>query len=598
MAEKDRISSLEARVEYLEDVTRSMSEALQLARSTGNIRIGPEQVLTRDAVVAETDSAVRRILPVRSSCYLFLDPQSMHFDIHATFPEQSPRDWPALVDRLIDNGSFAWALREGRPINAPTEDHGEILLHVIGEGGDVRGMFLADMDGGDTPDVSQDLLSIFMQKCDTALRTLDLFDSVSEANRRLEDNVVQLQENEQELKRQMDARTRAEERYTALVREASVGIFRVDEEGRILDVNPALARMSGYDSPEEMTGDPSLNMENFHALPDDHNRLMDMLHSNGSVTNYETRSRRKDGSLFWVMLNCRYSNDPELGRVIEGFAQDITARKDAEKESAVQREQLRQADKMTALGILVSGVAHEVNNPNGVITLNTPILAKVWQSVSPLLDSHMQEHGDFSLGGMPYSIMRTEIPYLFSEIQDSGMRIKRIVEDLKDFARQDKTGEHALLDLNEVVETAVRLVQTKIRKTTTRFSRHVSTDLPPVLGNAQRLEQVMVNLLINACQAVDDPDAAIELSVLHDAGTKSVHIAVRDEGHGIDEEDLPHVVDPFFTTKRDRGGTGLGLAVSAGIVQDHNGRLSFESQKGRGTTATVVLPVANGSKVE
>lgn len=593
MTDFERIRSLEARIEYLEDITRSMSEALELARSTGNIRIGPDRILTCDEVVKQTDDAVRRILPVQTTCYLFADTRTFEFLPGACFPDSSRELCAKRADQLIDNGSFAWALREPHAITAVCDGGEEMLLHAIGEGREVRGMFMADMGGLPAPDVSLELLSILIQKCDTALRTLDLFDSVNHAKRSLEEHVERLQQSEQRLKEEVDARAMAEARYRDLMNEASVGIFRSSVEGRLRYANPAMATMHGYASPEEMIETIEDVTRELYAIPDDRKAILSVLEKDGHVTNFETKMKTRDGRFIWVNINCRFSSYRADGEpAIEGFIQDITARKNAENESAMQREQLRQADKMAALGILVAGVAHEINNPNGVITLNTPILAKTWQSITPILDRHLEANGDFSVGGMPYSLMRTEIPYLYSEIQDSGMRIKRIVEDLKDFARQDMTGEYVDVDLNEVAETAARLVQNKISKSTSSFTKKLDPNLPPVRGNAQRLEQVVVNLLINACQALSDRNAALELSVRHDRAAGTVRLSVRDEGQGIDEDNLRHVMDPFYTTKRDIGGTGLGLAVSAGIIQDHGGRLLFESKRNRGTTATIILPVA------
>ncbi len=255
------------------------------------------------------------------------------------------------------------------------------------------------------------------------------------------------------------------------------------------------------------------------------------------------------------------------------------------------QRQLVQADKMAALGILVSGVAHEINNPNGLILLNIPILRKAQADAVRLLERRYEEEGDFLLGGIPFSRMRNELPSLLEEMQEGAQRIKRIVNDLKDFARREEGSGRALIDVGDAARKAVRLLDAAIRRATDRFAAVYEPDLPLVWGHSQRVEQVIVNLVLNACQALPDRDRAIVLEVGHDLDNRQVVLTVRDEGAGIAPEHLPHLTDPFFTTKRETGGTGLGLSVSAGILKEYGATLSFYSVPGRGTTAAVAFPV-------
>ncbi len=278
--------------------------------------------------------------------------------------------------------------------------------------------------------------------------------------------------------------------------------------------------------------------------------------------------------------------------------QEIAERKRVIEELEVRQRQLIQADKMTSLGILVSGVAHEINNPNGLILLNLPLLEKAYLDADPILDTHYREQGDFKLGWLNYSRMRSEIPQMFSETLDSARRIKRIVEDLKDFARRDDSDFSSSVKLNTVAEAAVRLVDASIRNATERFVASYANDLPRVKGNPQRIEQVVVNLVLNACQALTGRDEGIFLTTRYDRDRDTVVLEVRDEGVGIAEDQLSHLTDPFFTTKRESGGTGLGLSVSAGIVKEHGGSLHFASEPGRGMTVTLSLPVLKEEKAQ
>jgi polar amino acid transport system substrate-binding protein len=274
----------------------------------------------------------------------------------------------------------------------------------------------------------------------------------------------------------------------------------------------------------------------------------------------------------------------------EELAREVTERKLALEELRRHQDKLIQADKMASLGILVSGVAHEINNPNGLLLLNLPILRDVYEDAVAALEERYLREGDFLLGGISYSRMRTEVPQMLEEMVHASQRIKRIVEDLKDFARSDVVAVMEPFDVNRVVQAAVRLVDPSLRKATTRFSASYGENLPGISGNSLRIEQVLVNLLINACQSLPSSDRAITIATEYDKATNRVLVSVQDEGVGIQPEHLPHLTDPFFTTKRESGGTGLGLSISAGIVQEHGGEMTFHEPPGGGTIVRLSLP--------
>ncbi|MCK4621815.1 MAG: transporter substrate-binding domain-containing protein [Desulfuromonadales bacterium] len=275
----------------------------------------------------------------------------------------------------------------------------------------------------------------------------------------------------------------------------------------------------------------------------------------------------------------------------EELEREIVERKRSAEELQVRQKQLLHADKMTSVGILVSGVAHEINNPNGLIQLSLPQLSKAYQSIEPILEAHYKEQGDFKLGWFSYSRMREEIPKMLHEMLESSNRIKRIVEDLKDFARRNDSGLNDQVELNDVARSSLRLVDNALRKATRYFSADYAPGLPCFRGNGHRIEQVVVNLILNACQALTSSEQAIALRTYALEEEGMVVLEIRDEGCGIDEETLQRMTDPFFTTKRETGGTGLGLSVSDGIIKDHQGRLEFSSQLGEGMCVRLLLPV-------
>jgi PAS domain S-box-containing protein len=274
---------------------------------------------------------------------------------------------------------------------------------------------------------------------------------------------------------------------------------------------------------------------------------------------------------------------------IYGVVQDVTEQRQVEQAAQREREALTRADKMISLGVLVSGVAHEINNPNHSIMLNAPLLRDAWKSIVPIVDDHASAHQDLRIGKMPWDEMRTEGTAMIDDIEQAAERIRGIVTELRGFALDHSAEERRAVSINDVVTSSLRLLGNHLRKATSRFSTVLAPDLPPVSGNQRRLEQVLVNLVINACQALENAECAIVI----ETGRTPTHVFVRviDEGQGIAPENLRKVKDPFFTTKRATGGSGLGLAVSDRIAQEHGGELTFESEPGRGTTATLSIPI-------
>ncbi len=276
----------------------------------------------------------------------------------------------------------------------------------------------------------------------------------------------------------------------------------------------------------------------------------------------------------------------DTGEVINVImlASDIT------EKSRLVEESIR-SSRLASLGELVAGIAHEINNPNALILLNAELVQKSCAAAAPILQEHYQTAGDFPLGALDYSEMRTELPLLFKELFDAATRIKNIVHDLKDFARPDTVEINEDIDLNEIIQAAVRLIGNTIKNSTHRFRAYYGNDMPLIRGNFQRIEQVVINLVINACQSLTNKEDGVQLSTFYDPEKKRNCLLIRDEGVGIKPEILPFITDPFFTTKREEGGTGLGLSVTLRIVQGHSGTLDFQSPHGGGTTVSLSFPV-------
>jgi C4-dicarboxylate-specific signal transduction histidine kinase len=183
---------------------------------------------------------------------------------------------------------------------------------------------------------------------------------------------------------------------------------------------------------------------------------------------------------------------------VTGIIRDLTARKRLEEQTRQQELQLTQANKMTALGTLVSGVAHEINNPNQLVLMNARMLADAWHDTLGILDAYQRERGDFLLAGLLYEEMRETLPALVQDMHDGALRIERIVEDLRDFAWPRTPGISATFVLNEAVPRGLRLLTPLIRRKTAHFHVDLAADIPSVQSESQHVEQIVVNLVVNA----------------------------------------------------------------------------------------------------
>lgn len=295
--------------------------------------------------------------------------------------------------------------------------------------------------------------------------------------------------------------------------------------------------------------------------------------------------------LVYLLIRLR-ANTHKLEQTNADLHREMAERTQLEHKTRQQELQLIQANKMTALGTVVAGVAHEINNPNQLVLMNARVLDDTWADATRVLDAYYEENGDFLLGGLPYGEMRQTIPDLIHDTHDGARRIDRIVNHLKDFARPRGHVGQETFDLNEAVERAVGLLQHVIQKRTACFQVELGEELPRLQGDLQHVEQVVVNLVVNALEALPGAERGVAVSTQYCAAEHSLQLDVTDEGIGVPPEHLDRLCDPFFTTKQEQGGTGLGLAITYTLVRDHGGRLTFESVPGQGTCARVMLPCA------
>ena len=380
----------------------------------------------------------------------------------------------------------------------------------------------------------------------------------------------------------------AEGNFKALAENANDAILLLSKEGNVFYANQRASDISGYNA-SELRRKSFRDVVHPEDLSDINERFSKRIQGLPVPQCYETRIVSKEGDTVPVELTgARTIWQNEVADVV--VIRDITERRNAEELLRSQQQQLMQAEKLASLGALVAGVAHEVNNPNQVISINARLLSEGLPEVFSLAESQDELDENIRIAGLGYQDFRDNAESSIREIEESAERIGHIVGELKSFVREGETETRQLTDINQVVRRVVALSQHFIRKATNRFELKVDESVPKVLGDGMRLEQVVLNLMENACQSLADSDRGVFVTTRFEQAGGFVVVEVRDEGCGISGPHLDRITDPFFTTKRDLGGTGLGLSISSRIVQNHGGELSYISQEGRGTTALVRLP--------
>ncbi len=246
--------------------------------------------------------------------------------------------------------------------------------------------------------------------------------------------------------------------------------------------------------------------------------------------------------------------------------------------------------RLASLGVLSAGIAHEINNPNHAILTNASLLTRIWQDALPILNDYEQEQGAFMLAGLRFAQARETIEQGMSDIGRNAKRIQKIIDNLKHLGRQDRGNMDELADIGKVLSGAVALLEARIRKHTDVFALDVPEALQTVRGNVQQLEQVFINVIVNALESLPDRNRSVRVSARPDSAGARVIVEVADQGTGIAEDVMPHLGEPFFTTKAESGGTGLGLSISSSIVEKHGGVLRFATNDDHGTTVIIDLP--------
>jgi two-component system NtrC family sensor kinase len=276
------------------------------------------------------------------------------------------------------------------------------------------------------------------------------------------------------------------------------------------------------------------------------------------------------------------------------------ALKEANGRLSEAQDKLVQSEKLASIGQLAAGVAHEINNPIGYIFSNFGTLEKYLDDLFEMLAGY--EAAEQELAGTPIAarlkalrerveldFLKDDIPTLMAESKEGITRVRKIVQDLKDFSRVDAHQEWSWANLNQGIDSTLNIVNNEIKYKADVVKQYGA--LPEVYCLPSELNQVFMNLLVNAAHAITAERGLITIRSSTDEARGTVSIEVADNGCGIPKENLGRIFDPFFTTKPVGKGTGLGLSLAYGIVRKHHGQLEVQSEVGVGTTFRVSVPI-------
>jgi PAS domain S-box-containing protein len=357
----------------------------------------------------------------------------------------------------------------------------------------------------------------------------------------------------------------SERQYRRIFEVSRDMILVVDSKGHIVDINPAGCRMLGFEAVAEAPKGELF--QTFFERPSEWEELMASILRQGFVLNSEVVLRRRNGAGMHALISAGLDKEPQ------GYAFSIHLQVRDIQERHQMQEQMAQADRLASVGQLSSGVAHEINNPLGVILGYTQLM----------LRSEPNDTGRFK-------DLKT--------IEKHVRHCKSIVEDLLNFARRSEPKKEKV-DIHKTIEDVLNFIGQNIGSSRIAFQTAFDRRVPPVVVDDKKIRQVLVNLLMNARHAVGT-QGTVRVTTVWRPSDRQLEIQVADDGYGIEEKHLKHIFDPFFTTKPTGEGTGLGLSVSYGIVKKHGGEIRVQSKPGEGAIFTVVLPVQekNAGEIE
>lgn len=585
---KKQAEALEKQIQNLGKEKQALLNAREMAVNLSNFQSSLNQIESSQIILETTAARIREIIRFKAvSFYLVNEQDSSFYQAHCD-PGESSQFIEQEVKVLIDDKTFSLALRTKKPTIITSADGSEqIMLHPLFTSSRTRGMFLGILaqDKKDISDISLILFTMAIVANVYALESFGLYQQIKNMNKELESNIVKMKKTEKELteankKLQQDILERqraekalkeAEEKYRSIFENAVEGIFQHSPDGYYISANPSLARIFGYETPAELIHQVKDIASQLCVDRKQYEEFLHKINQDGTIRISEMQMYRKDGSTNWVSINAHAVRDEKESLLYyEGTMMDIT-------ETKILESQLRQAQKMEAMGTLAGGIAHDFNN-----ILNAVMGYAEIALISPKADDELRRY--------------------LAEILKASERARDLVKQILTFSR--KSDEKLMpMRVSPIIKEVLKLLKASLPSTIT-ICQDIGPDPDPVLADSTQIHQILMNLFTNAAYALRETKGEIKVSLISEeikidapyglVPGRYLKLIVSDTGIGIDSAIVGRIFDPFFTTKQPGEGTGMGLSVVYSIVKNYGGAVTVQSEVGKGTEFSVYLPLLTG----
>lgn len=570
---------LEERLAYFEQANRFKMMALDLARELGDFHSSINKVEDPGVIFDMCRDRVLQIIGFRQMAFFIVNEDDSDFHLYRCYPVTDKNTIKKELSVLIEDGTFSRAVQEKSPVTAYSEDFNyQLLLHSLATPSRVRGMFVGVLDkkSKHIQEASFEIFSIVMAHCANALESYELYNRLKESNINLQEKVNQLSDSESCLKDEVREHEKteaalksSEELYRLLAETANELIIMISDNGQILYLNACALQASGYSKKGLMNRNIRELIDNFNDIMADHHQL---------YTNIHALLTSKSGDKISLEVNIAPLSNGDAAKGILIVGRDISDRLQEEKEKKHLKEKLWQAQKMKSIGLLASGIAHDFNNILNIIVNYTSLSITDLPEDSPVCG------------------------YL-GKVETASNRAIQLARKLYTIGRNDDH-KKALINIRLTIIETVDLLTSSLGKLI-EIKTDFGKDNLIVLAEETRIQQILMNLITNAAHSMADETGTIVVSAsqtdIHDETLLShldlaqgnyIKLIVTDDGPGIGSENLQRVFDPYFSTKKGKDNSGLGLAVVHGIVKNYNGAIDVQTQKSKGTSFYVYLPEA------
>lgn len=572
---------LNERLAHLEEVNRFRMKSLDMIRELSGFQESINQLADPGGIMDKCRDQVLKLIKVKALAFYLIDEQTSDFNIHRCYPRENQGLIEGELDRFIEDGTFSRAVLEKKIVTASSRDFSaHFFFHALATVSRVRGMCVAVLDGSSrqVPEAAFELVSILMTHCANGLESYELYNRLKKSNHILEEKVAQLSLSQTSLRKEVAAHEKtlqalgtSESQYRLLAETAREIIMTVSAKGQVTYMNQSGLALVQYTMEEVVSMGISKVLTGFDAL----GKI-----GSGSIENFSACLVNKSGQdipleVSMVPVQETHGNP---GFLIVG--RDITERLQAEKEKASLETNLWQARKMESIGLLASGTAHDFNN----------LLTVIFNYTDLSRESMPRDHKAHG--------------YL-KHVETASRRAMDLAKKLYTIGREDRHETHKI-DLKALIKETLSLLRSSLGKTLTLETR-IHGDSLVVEAEETRIQQVLMNLITNAAHSMEKGTIQVggkriqveqgpEQERLGIAPGPFIRLWVKDTGPGIDSEIMPHIFEPYFSTKEGRDNAGLGLAVVHGIVTNYQGAIEVESVQedgAKGTCFYIYLPQAS-----